>query len=99
MYYLSCSYCSKHSLYFCLWIFVFFMFTDALSEQVVIGEDSGCISLLSLAEIEDEDGSRSTHVVINVATYDHDSAVMSLSVSPDKNSIVSGSMDKWYVKC
>ncbi|XP_075229780.1 methylosome protein WDR77-like [Lycorma delicatula] len=62
-------------------------------DKVIIGEDSGSLSLLKLTDVDNE-GVKSTHVLANVVTYDHDSAVLSLSVSPDKNTFVSGSMDK-----
>lgn len=62
-------------------------------DKIIIGEDSGCINLISTVDAE-IDGVKSPHMVINIATYDHDSAVLSLSVSPDKSCFVSGSMDK-----
>lgn len=61
--------------------------------QVVIGEDSGAVTVLYIRDMEDD-----TYLFKPIATRnDHDNSVLSISVSTNKTKIVTGGMDMWYV--
>lgn len=60
------------------------------NKKVVIGEDSGAVTVLYLKELEDDH----TYQLKPIATRnDHDSSVLSISASSDKTKIVTGGMD------
>lgn len=59
-------------------------------QKVVIGEDSGAVTVLYVTQLEDD----RTYQFRPVATRnDHDNTVLSISVSTDKTKIVTGGMD------
>jgi hypothetical protein len=61
---------------------------------VIIGEDLGMVSILHLHKDQTikEEHSRFT---VESSRSEHDHAVLSVSVSQDKQKAVTGSMDKW----
>lgn len=63
--------------------------------QIIVGEDSGAVTIYELTKDEDE----VPNFVGKGSRNDHDSCVLSISVSSDKTSVTTAGMDLWYFKC
>lgn len=68
--------------------------TVILLPQIIVGEDSGAVTIF---ELNQDDDQPSTFERRN-SKYDHNSSVLTISVSDDKNTVITAGMDLWYVR-